>query len=107
MINTDDGSHYLGEVALVDFDSPISNTNIIFYETLYDENASCHLAIGDSFPSCLENGETMSLEELKKHGLNQSLVHTDFMIGTSDLKIVGTLSDGQEMLIFENGNFTL
>lgn len=107
MVNTDEGSHYLGEVALVEFNSPISNTNIIFYETLYDENASCHLAIGDSFPSCLENGEAMSSEELKKHGLNQSLVHTDFMVGTSDLKIIGTLPDGQEILVFESGNFVL
>lgn len=107
MINTDDGSHYLGEVALVDYDSPISNTNIVFYETLYDENASCHLAIGDSFPTCLEGGEEMSREELKEKGLNQSLVHTDFMVGTSDLRILGTTFDGQEILIFENGNFIL
>lgn len=107
MIETDEGSHYLGEVALVDYDSPISNTNIIFYETLYDENASCHLAIGDSFPTCLDNGENMSLEELKSHGLNQSTVHTDFMVGTSDLKIVGVTYDNQELIVFENGNFVL
>lgn len=107
MISTDEGSNYLGEVALVDYDSPISNTNIIFYETLYDENASCHLAIGDSFPTCLLNGENMSAAELKEHGLNNSLVHTDFMVGNFDLKIVGTTKDNREILIFNNGNFVL
>ena len=107
MIHTDEGSHYLGEVALVDYDSPISNTNIIFYETLYDENASCHLAIGDSFPTCLVDGENMSSEELKGNGLNQSLVHTDFMVGTADLKVVGTTFAGKIITIIENGNFIL
>lgn len=107
IISTDEGSHYLGEVALVDYDSPISNTNIIFYETLYDENASCHLAIGDSFPTCLVNGENMSIEELKNNGLNQSLVHTDFMVGTADLNVVGTTFDGKVITIIENGNFIL
>lgn len=107
MISTDEGSNYLGEVALVDYDSPISNTNIIFYETLYDENASCHLAIGDSFPTCLLNGENMSAAELKEHGLNNSLVHTDFMVGNFDLKIVATTKDNREILIFNNGNFVL
>jgi aminopeptidase len=107
MIKTDEGASYLGEVALVDYDSPISNTNIIFYETLYDENASCHLALGDSFPSCLLNGENMSKEKLRECGLNQSNVHTDFMVGTSDLKIIGITFDGEEKNIFENGNFIL
>ena len=107
MIETDDGSAYLGEVALVDYNSPISNTNLIFYETLYDENASCHLALGDSFPTCLKGGEDMTSEELRKQGLNKSLIHTDFMIGTSDLKIVGTTFKGEEITIFKNGNFIL
>lgn len=107
MIKTDEGASYLGEVALVDYDSPISNTNIVFYETLYDENASCHLALGDSFPSCLGNGEEMTKEDLKSNGLNQSIVHTDFMVGTADLKIVGTTFNGEELIIFENGNFIL
>ena len=107
MIKTDEGASYLGEVALVDYDSPISNTNIIFYETLYDENASCHLALGDSFPSCLLDGENMSKGELRECGLNQSNVHTDFMVGTSDLKIIGITFDGEEKNIFENGNFIL
>ena len=107
MIETDDGSAYLGEVALVDYNSPISNTNLIFYETLYDENASCHLALGDSFPTCLKGGEDMTSEELRKQGLNKSLIHTDFMIGTSDLKIVGTTFKGEKITIFKNGNFIL
>lgn len=107
MIASDDNSCYLGEVALVDYDSPISNMNIVFYETLYDENASCHLAIGDGFPKCYENGENMSREELLEQGVNHSTVHTDFMVGTSDLKIIGTTWDGEEYTVFENGNFVL
>ncbi len=107
MVATDDNSCYLGEVALVDYDSPISNMNVVFYETLYDENASCHLAIGDGFPKCYENGENMSREELLEKGVNHSNVHTDFMVGTSDLTIVGTTWDGEEYTVFENGNFVL
>ena len=107
MIMSDENACYFGEVALVDNDSPISNTNIVFYETLYDENASCHLAIGDGFPRCIENGSEMSKEELLESGLNQSLVHTDFMIGTKDLNIVGTTFDGEIITVFENGNFVL
>jgi len=107
MIMADDCACYFGEVALVDDDSPISNTNIIFYETLYDENASCHLAIGDGFPRCIENGVNMSKEELLENGINQSLVHTDFMIGTPDLSIVGTTFDEETIAVFENGNFVL
>ena len=107
MVATDDNSCYLGEVALVDYDSPISNMNVVFYETLYDENASCHLAIGDGFSKCYENGENMSREKKKKKGVNHSNVHTDSMVGTSDLTIVGTTWDGEEYTVFENGNFVL
>lgn len=105
LIEFDEGSSYLGEVALVEYDSPISNSNILFYNTLYDENAACHLALGIGFPSCYKNGVNMSKEELLEVGVNQSNEHTDFMIGTSDLKIVGTTSSSEEVLIFENGNF--
>lgn len=105
MINLDEGSCKLGEAALVEFDSPISNSNILFYNTLFDENAACHLALGVGFPTCYENGANMSKEELLAVGVNQSNEHTDFMIGTSDLKIVGTTESGEEVLIFENGNF--
>ncbi|WP_172645110.1 aminopeptidase [Clostridium tetani] len=106
LINTDEGSHYLGEVALVPFNSPISNSNIIFYNTLYDENASCHLAIGKAYPVCLKNGENMNENELEKHDINTSLVHEDFMIGTKDLTIIGTTWDGEKIPVFTEGNWT-
>ena len=105
LINFDEGSSMLGEVALVEYDSPISNSGILFYNTLYDENAACHLALGVGFPSCYKNGVNMTKEELLKVGVNQSNEHVDFMIGTSDLRIVGTTVDNEEILIFENGNF--
>jgi len=105
LIETDEGSHYLGEVALVPFDSPISKSNILFFNTLYDENASCHLAIGNAYPSCIQNGDNMSEEELEKQGVNLSINHEDFMFGTSDLSITGITEDGKEVQVFENGNF--
>lgn len=107
MIASDENACYFGEVALVDYDSPISNMKTVFYETLYDENASCHIAIGDSFPTCLVNGENMTREELMKLGLNHSTVHTDFMVGTPDMKIVGTTFDGEELIVFKDGNFVM
>ncbi|NLK97943.1 MAG: aminopeptidase [Epulopiscium sp.] len=105
LIETDEGSHYLGEVALVPYDSPISNLKTLFYNTLFDENASCHLAIGKAYSPCIKGGEKMSTEELEKEGANDSLVHEDFMIGTKDLEIMGTPFDGKEIPIFKNGNF--
>jgi aminopeptidase len=105
LIGTDEGSHYLGEVALVPFDSPISNSGIIFYNTLYDENASCHLAIGRAYSLCMKDGDTMSQEELEAAGGNYSLTHVDFMIGTEDLSITGIISDGNETAVFSNGNW--
>lgn len=107
LIETDEGSHYLGEVALVPYDSPISNSGILFYNTLFDENASCHLAIGKAYASCIKDGEKMSEEELKEHGLNDSLVHVDFMVGTKDLNIVGTTWDGKEIPVFVDGNYAI
>lgn len=106
LIDTDEGTHYLGEVALVPFDSPISNSNILFYNTLFDENASCHLAIGEAYPTCLKNSENMSKEDLKKAGVNGSFEHVDFMIGTKDLSITGITKEGKEIPVFINGNFT-
>ncbi|MBV7274423.1 aminopeptidase [Clostridium sp. PL3] len=105
LIETDEGSHYLGEVALVPYDSPISNSNIIFYNTLFDENASCHLALGEAYPICLENGGTMTEEELKKSGANISLTHVDFMIGSPDLNITGETKSGEIIQVFKNGNW--
>ncbi|MCR5758036.1 MAG: aminopeptidase [Selenomonas sp.] len=105
LLETDEGSSYLGEVALVPFDSPISQSGILFYNTLFDENASCHLALGKAYPTCIEGGENMDSVTLLQHGVNDSLVHEDFMIGTRDLEIVGTTADGREIKIFERGNF--
>lgn len=104
-IDTDEGSHYLGEVALVPYDSPIRRTGILFFNTLFDENASCHLAFGEAYPSCVRGGEDMDPEAQKKAGLNSSLTHVDFMVGTRDLSIVGTTHDGKEIPVFTEGNF--
>ena len=105
IIDTDDGSHYLGEVALVDYSSPISLTNVLFKNTLYDENASCHLAIGQSFAECIKDGLTSSKEELREKGLNMSCEHVDFFIGTKDLEIKAVLQNGEEVVIMKDGNF--
>ncbi len=104
-IDIDEGSRYLGEVALVQYDSPIRNTGLLFYETLFDENASCHLAFGAAYPECVRGGNEMSEEEQKAAGLNQSMNHVDFMVGTEDLSIVGVTHDGTEVPVFVNGNF--
>jgi aminopeptidase len=105
IIDNDEGAHYLGEVALVPYDSPISQLGILFYNTLFDENASCHLAIGNAYPVCLKNGENMKEDELKNAGSNVSIAHVDFMIGTRDLSITGVTSSGEEIPVFINGNF--
>ena len=107
MINICENSEYLGEVALVPYDSPISNTNQIFLETLFDENAACHLALGDSFPECIKDGPITDKEKLLKEShLNKSDSHVDFMIGNKDLSITGITKEGVEVPIFKNGNFT-
>ena len=106
-VHTDENSVYLGEVALVPYDSPISNSGILFYNTLFDENASCHLAFGAAYPDCIKGGTEMTTEELLAHGLNDSNEHCDFMVGTSDLHIVGKTHDGREIVVFDNGNFAI
>jgi len=103
-ISVDEGAAYFGEVALVPYDSPISNQKILFYNTLFDENAACHIAFGEAYP-CLKGGQKMTKEELKARGLNDSITHVDFMIGTPDLSIVGTTHDGREIPVFVDGNF--
>lgn len=105
LVETDEGSHYLGEVALVPHQSPISASNILFYNTLFDENASNHFAIGSAYSFCLEGGKKMSSEELLKHGLNQSITHVDFMVGSEKMDIDGILADGTREPIFRNGNW--
>lgn len=104
MFNIDEHSRYLGECSLVNYDSPISNTNQVFFTTLIDENASCHLALGDGFTECFEADITDD-DKLLEHGINVSKNHVDFMIGTSDMKIVGETFDGKVITIMENGNF--
>lgn len=106
ILNIDENASYLGEVALVPYNSPISQTHTIFYETLFDENAACHFALGSSFAECIQDGLQKNTEELMEMGLNDSLTHVDFMIGTKDLSIKATCRDGKEVCIFENGNFS-
>ncbi|WP_414048670.1 aminopeptidase [Macrococcus animalis] len=105
LLNSDEHARRLGEVALVPHDSPISNSKILYYNTLFDENASCHLALGSAYPFCIEGGKEMSDEELAANGLNNSITHEDFMIGSSEMNIMGITSDGQEEPIFVNGNW--
>ena len=105
MINMDPNACYLGECALVPFDSPINNTGILFYNTLYDENAACHLALGHGFTNCIKDYDKYSQEELIKMGINDSAIHVDFMIGSKDLNIVGYTRDGKQIQIFKNGNW--
>ncbi len=107
MINICENSNMLGEVALVPYDSPISNSKQVFLETLFDENASCHLALGDSYTECIENGTNIDKDTLfNEYHLNKCDSHVDFMVGTEDLNITGITYDGKEIPIFINGNFT-
>ena len=105
MIAMDDGASMLGECALVPSNSPIRESGILFYNTLFDENASCHLALGDGYSSCLEDFEKYTLEETRALGVNESMIHEDFMIGTPDLCITGITEDGREVPIFVNGDW--
>ena len=107
MISICENSDYLGEVALVPYDSPISNTNQIFLETLFDENAACHIALGDSFPECIKDGPNIDKDVLfKEHNLNKCDSHVDFMVGNKDMSIIGITEEGEEVPIFEKGNFS-
>lgn len=107
LVDTDEGSHYLGEVALVPHHSPISESNILFYNTLFDENASNHLAIGSGYAFNVEGGKQMSKEELAAAGVNSSLTHVDFMIGSAEMNIDGIHEDGTTEPIFRNGNWAI
>lgn len=107
IIETDENSNRLGEIALVPYSSPISDLKTLFFETLFDENASCHIALGKAYATCLEGGGDMTKEELLAHGVNDSHAHVDFMIGTSDLSIIATTKDGKKVQIFKDGNFVI
>ncbi len=104
LLETDDGSRYLGEIALVPYDSPISNTGILFYNTLFDENAACHFALGEAYPTTI-GGEDRREEALIHKGLNTSLSHEDFMIGAADTAIDGITTSGERIAVFRQGNF--
>ncbi|EIA18925.1 aminopeptidase [Listeria fleischmannii] len=105
LVNTDEGSHYLGEVALVPDPSPISQSGILFYNTLFDENASNHLAIGSAYAFNIKNGENMSRAELDARGVNTSLTHVDFMIGSDKMNIDGITKSGETIPVFRNGDW--
>ena len=106
ILDTDEGARRLGEVALISKNTPIRESGLLFYDTLYDENASCHLALGIGFAECYEDGYEMSPEELRAHGVNTSATHVDFMIGTDDLDVTGICADGTEVPVFVNGQWS-
>lgn len=105
MISMDEGAAYLGEVALVPYSSPINQSGILFFNTLFDENAACHLALGRGFSNCLKDYEKYSHEEAKEAGINDSMIHEDFMIGACDTEIIGKTKDGRKIQIFKNGEW--
>ena len=105
LIAMDENAGYLGECALVPYSSPIRESGLLFYNTLFDENAACHLALGRGFTNLLRGYENMSEDEAHAAGINDSIVHEDFMIGTADMSIVALTKDGKEVPIFENGEW--
>ena len=105
LVGMDEGAAYLGECALVPYNSPIRESGLLFYNTLFDENAACHLALGRGFTNVIKGYENHTEAELHAMGINDSIVHEDFMIGTEDMSIVAVCGDGREVKIFENGNW--
>lgn len=105
LLETDEGSRRLGEVALVPYPAPVSEQGILFLETLFDENAACHFALGACYETNVEGGADLSEEELRALGGNKSAEHVDFMVGTADLKVTGKTADGREITVFENGTW--
>ena len=105
MLSMDDSASYLGECALVPFSSPVNETSILFYNTLFDENATCHLALGAGFSDCVKNYENYTKKDFDEMGINDSIIHVDFMIGTKDLNITGVTKDGQRVALFRNGTW--
>ena len=105
LISMDEGSAMLGECALVPYDSPIRNSGVMFFNTLFDENAACHLALGRGYSSNIRDFDRYSLEELRAMGVNDSMVHEDFMIGSEDLSVTGVTASGERVEIFRNGGW--
>lgn len=104
MLTTDEGASYIGELALIPCNSPINNSGVLFYETLFDENASCHIAMGMGFADCVENFESLTLDQCRELGLNDSVIHVDFMVGAPDMRITG-YKNGKATPIFINGEW--
>ncbi len=107
IFDMDDGARRLGEVAIVPFSSPIEKAGVLFYNTLFDENASCHFAFGKAYPTTIEGGTKMSDEELSENGVNDSMTHVDFMVGTSDMMILGESEFGEKTLILKDGEWVI
>lgn len=107
LLEFDKGSSYLGEVALISYDSPINNTGLLFFNTLFDENASCHLALGRAYPFNTVGGTNMNKSELEDIGCNQSMVHVDFMFGSIDMEVIGVKKDGSKVAVFKKGNYVI
>ena len=105
LIGSDEGACRLGEVALVPASSPINRSGLIFYNTLFDENAACHIAFGDSYPGTTRGGAALSREQLDERGMNHSAIHEDVMIGAEDTTVIGTTKDGREVTIFRDGEW--
>ena len=105
MISMDENAAYLGECALVPYDSPIRNSEITFLNTLFDENACCHLALGRGFENCIKDYDKYTLEECRQKGINDSIIHVDFMIGSQDLDVTAHTREGVDVAIFRNGNW--
>ncbi len=106
-VETDSGSARLGEIALVGTDSPIYRSNLVFHNILFDENATCHIALGNGYTDCIEGGTEMTGDEIAATGCNRSLVHTDFMIGGASVDVTGVSSDGEETVVIKNGEFVI
>jgi aminopeptidase len=105
MVKMDEGASRIGELALVPFSSPIQESNLLFYNTLFDENASCHIALGRAYVNSIRGYATMTREQLTAIGCNTSMIHVDFMIGSKDLKITGVTRTGKKVAIFDQGNW--
>ena len=107
LLTADEGVLSLGEIALIGKNSPIAESGILFFNTLFDENASCHLAFGQSYPTTVKNGNSLTDEQLAERGMNSSIKHVDFMVGTADLSITATTESGEEITVFVDGNWVI
>lgn len=107
LLDTDEGARHIGEVALVPASSPINRSGALFYSTLFDENAACHIAFGASYPGTTEGGTGLTKEQLEERGMNQSTIHEDVMIGAEDSHITGKCRDGRTVDLFRDGVWVL